>query len=60
MVNKERKLPRGTRIEIDEQGRTIIILPQVGRPSLSIDNKRLHGTELTSGQRYIRTKGDPT
>lgn len=50
----KRRYPPGTKTEIDNKGRIIYILPQAGRDRLSIDNKGIHGTELTKGQRYVR------
>ena len=50
----KRRYPPGTKIETDEHGRTIVVLPNPGGRRLGIDSKRLHGTQLTKSQRYIR------
>ncbi len=57
--DSQRKYPKGTRIEIDEQGRRVVVLPQLGGPRLSIDSKTLwgKGQGLKRDQKYVRKDG---
>lgn len=52
----QKRYPKGTEIVTDENGRRIVILPQIGNSRISMDSRNIRG-KLTKGQKYVRNDG---